>query len=251
MAFLDLIDISRPSNQLIVPTQEATLSKKAFVSEAELVYQFTQSIPESLNAGFTFEFDCSYGIADIVLYHLAANRKTALPIHELPVGWAYALTLLPYRKSFKTEYLQKLTASSRSLTLRMLKLFLEAGFVKLGRDNDSWLKFRQPRPVVRDLAAIEAKLSNWRRALHQAIRYLHFANYSWVLLDSASSRSALKHLDRFRWYNVGLASFDGNGSLKVHHQPNRSEPKSPHLYWMANVKLAKQIFTQGNVGNTD
>lgn len=61
------------------------------------------------------------------------------------------------------------------------------------------------RPTVR---AFEFKLSNWRRALMQAIRYKYFANVSIVVLPVEKCEAPLKYIDTFRKIRIGLWGFD-------------------------------------------
>src|SRR6266566_1179358 len=55
-----------------------------------------------------------------------------------------------------------------------------------------------------DLIAFEAKLSNWRKALHQAWRNTSFVNRAYVVLPRNRATSALSHHHEFRELGVGL-----------------------------------------------
>jgi len=73
--------------------------------------------------------------------------------------------------------------------------------------------------------AIEFKLKNWKRALSQAFKYRSFANLSFVILDNAFIKPALKNIELFEKSNIGLISYDGNNVI-FHHRPSNKTPFS-------------------------
>jgi hypothetical protein len=145
--------------------------------------------------------------------------------------WAFALRELPYRRKFTTDSFAELTGASRKTALGVLRTFEAAGFCELGRGAHSWMKIRQPLPVASQIIAVEAKLSDWRRALSQAYRYLDFATESWVLLDAANVAPALKNVADFRRLNVGLAALAPNNRVRKLFTPLKQAPKSPVRHW--------------------
>lgn len=74
--------------------------------------------------------------------------------------------------------------------------------------------------------AFEMKLSNWKRALIQAYRYLSFANYSFVVIDRSSQKPALDHINEFTLSNIGLISVDKSGFFSLHFYPKFNQPYS-------------------------
>lgn len=74
--------------------------------------------------------------------------------------------------------------------------------------------------------AFEMKLSNWKRALIQAYRYLSFANYSFVVLDRNSQNPAINHIHEFMLSNIGLISVDETGFFSLHYFPKFNKPYS-------------------------
>jgi hypothetical protein len=69
--------------------------------------------------------------------------------------------------------------------------------------------------LARLLVTIEAKKSNWRRALHQAMRHSASADVAYLALDSSKSRPAERNVDELSSLGVGL--------LKVHSGNNEVE----------------------------
>jgi hypothetical protein len=81
------------------------------------------------------------------------------------------------------------------------------------------------REIIRTVA-FEFKKSNWQRALIQAYKYASFANYSYVVLDEATSEAAINSLDKFVLSNIGLLSINTDGNIKWHHRPKYRIPYS-------------------------
>lgn len=214
----------------------------AFDREQDLIDTFSRILRPNSNFHLSYEFDCSHGIADLVVYKPSPESTRASDIRFLPEGWVYALRLLPYRKIFTLCDFISATNASLAQARKILRCMMDAGYIRKGRNESTWLKYRQPQPVTREIVAIEAKLRKWRKALNQATRYQHFAHYSWVVLDQECSRRAIDNINEFRRFNVGLASVSVTGELTTHHKPVKRKPKSPILFWMANVKIANELF---------
>jgi hypothetical protein len=82
------------------------------------------------------------------------------------------------------------------------------------------------------LIAIEAKLSDWKYALHQAYRNTCFAHLSFVLLPRKNALKALEVLSEFEKRSVGLCYVD-HEKIVVLHQPARAVPIEPWLAYEA------------------
>ncbi len=80
------------------------------------------------------------------------------------------------------------------------------------------------------IIAVELKLKNWNRALIQSFRYKSFANLSYVILDETNINNAIENIHKFKKFNVGLASFNKNYTLKIYHQPICGLPYSEFIY---------------------
>jgi hypothetical protein len=81
--------------------------------------------------------------------------------------------------------------------------------------------------------AFEAKLSNWRVALHQAYRNSHFAHYCYVVLPRRSGERAFACAEEFRRRGVGLCVVD-EGIISV---LLRASPNTPLLPWLTQEAL--------------
>ncbi len=213
-----------------------------FTSEAELVNAFTEFVNTENLLYAAHEVDCAHGIADIVLFERSERVNKNGRVQHLSPQWAYGLTLVPYRKAFTTSDFSALTRLSKRAAREVLSNFVDAGFVRRSnRVTDSWIKFRQPKPIAKELIAVEAKLSNWKRAAYQAARYQHFAHFSWVLLDTARAKPAIENIGHFVNRNLGLALFDSERGLQIVCRPIKKPPRSPNKFWRANVTLASEF----------
>lgn len=87
-----------------------------------------------------------------------------------------------------------------------------------------------------EIVAFEAKLSNWRKALHQAWRNTSFANRVYVVLPRERVGPALGHRDEFDNLGVGLCVVDAKG-IGVLIDGAKADPVIPWLHHKARRML--------------
>jgi len=87
------------------------------------------------------------------------------------------------------------------------------------------------------VVSFELKLINWRRALSQAFKYRTFSNLAYVVIDESRSSSAIRNINCFRKYNIGLATFNNHGNFTVYFHPNEDSPFSLYYVKLLNQKL--------------
>ena len=213
-----------------------------FVSEFELVDKFMNvtNLNDTIN-GYTSEFDAGNGVADIVLYKLRSDWNRYANITKIKPQWANALIVLPYRKLFDLNYFSNLTCVTRATALRILNDYIEAGYCQ--KRKSGWIKIKQPRPPIPKMYAIEAKLRDWKKALHQATRYLDFAHQSWVLLDNYYCLPAIENKMEFEKRKIGLMTIRPSGALTILIDAVATAPRSPIRYWNANVTILNKLVS--------
>lgn len=86
------------------------------------------------------------------------------------------------------------------------------------------------------IIAFEAKLTDWRKALHQAWRNTSFANRAYVVLPRHGAQQALRHRDQFEKRGVGLCVVD-DGGIEVMIESTQNEPVLPWLHDKAKETL--------------
>ena len=90
--------------------------------------------------------------------------------------------------------------------------------------------------IENEIIAFEAKLSNWRKAIHQAWRNTSFANQVYVVLPRKHSLVAIKHKFEFDERGVGLCVVDESGvDIVIHCSSN--QPIMPWLNRKAMLAL--------------
>lgn len=84
-----------------------------------------------------------------------------------------------------------------------------------------------------DLLAFEAKLLQWKTALHQAYKNSSFAHYSYVIVPTDVAKNALRGKYEFEKRGVGLCSVDSSGvHIEIH-----ATKKRPLQPWLTNNAL--------------
>lgn len=97
-----------------------------------------------------------------------------------------------------------------------------------------------------EVIAFEAKLSDWRKAIHQAWRNTSFANRVYVVLPRDRGVAALRHRQEFERKGVGLYLVDSGGH-EVVIEGAVSEPVVP---WLHN-KAKRMLISHGSGPDRD
>jgi len=85
------------------------------------------------------------------------------------------------------------------------------------------------------LIAFEAKLRDWKTALHQAYRNTCFAHRSYVLLPKDAAFTAMQSLGEFEKRGVGLCYIDGADLVVLQDSPS-TPPLEP---WLASEAISQ------------
>jgi len=89
-----------------------------------------------------------------------------------------------------------------------------------------------------ELVAFEAKISDWRKAIHQAWRNSSFADRYYVVLPKDRSRSAIENRAEFERLGVGLCTVDREGiEIAIESASTSTEPLIPWLHKKAKLAL--------------
>jgi hypothetical protein len=221
--------------------------KPVFATEADLVRSILVNgnrYPQGrahLMPNVLGEFESSAGRADIVYFFLRPNWRQYSLYSQLPARWIYALRVLPIRKEFTAYDFAFLTGVSKQTAARILAQYEQFDFCKRISQRKHWVKVRHPIPIVKRIIAVEAKLTDWKRAISQACRYQRFANQTWVILDASRAKGAISARDHFQRLNVGLKVITPLGIVRTYVRPRIRMPKSPFHFWEANGLIAASI----------
>ncbi|OJU09828.1 MAG: hypothetical protein BGN88_12535 [Clostridiales bacterium 43-6] len=83
-----------------------------------------------------------------------------------------------------------------------------------------------------EVIAVEAKLSKWRNALHQAYRNKCFADKSYVLLPLETAETAAKYKVEFKKRGIGICCIEEN-RVTIFEEAITDEPLQPWLRQIA------------------
>ena len=173
------------------------------------------------------------------LFHVGPGR-TARAIFEPEVGSgrpdAVLLSFsLPALERFKKTGLRIGNLSSaRALTDQKNSTGLSAAYARTlrrGLIDEGWnpIEVERASRIVYSSLGIEAKVSDWRRAVQQATIFQKSVHRSAILMPgSAASRVDLPVIQR---YDIGLAQDTPNG-LKWIREPGRQEVSTSASLWM-------------------
>lgn len=213
-----------------------------FSLELDLVHIFHEYLRASYSKKHILEkeVNCDFGIADLVMFKVKKITSNNFNLSLISPDWAFSLRMLSYRKIFSTDDFSQLAGVSKNSATQALREFCSAHYCEK-ISNNTWRKIKQPTLVSDYIVSYEAKLKNWKRALWQACRYKTFSNESWVILDSINEKPAIKNIQSFIDFNIGLASVSKTGAVNVHYRPKAEQHQSDIALWKANALIARKL----------
>ena len=243
----------------------AVTRAQPFASEAEMTEPMAAVIHSVHGRGevhaVTREQRGAFKVPDLVAATLwvggpdASSTRSALPLREPHVR---VLRAVHSRRPLRLETVAlrtgiavaRLEASVLPTLVRLA--LLESRSDGMVRSTGAWT------PAVRVLTAVELKLRDWRRALHQAFRMQRSVDYSWVVLDSARAAPARRNVGDFRELGVGLATLNaGTRELAVVSRAKAVRHTSPWLRdffaecVLQDIDTSRQISPQAKVAAVD
>ena len=87
------------------------------------------------------------------------------------------------------------------------------------------------RNLLPEIVTIEAKVSNWRKAVQQAARNCLFANRSFVAMPSHVARRVRREIE-FSTFGVGVIAVDDSGCAKIARKAPRCRKSVWTYYYM-------------------
>jgi DNA-binding HxlR family transcriptional regulator len=189
------------------------------------------------------EFDSHCGIADLVMGTYLLLERQELSRKTISWNWVRPIFNLNEDQEIEMDGFMQTYSISKTTARARLKEYSEAGFLKKV-SRGQYRVVREYKLVTDTIISIEAKLKNWHRALHQAIRYKRFSNKSYVLLDRKHVRPALKNIHTFQERNIGLLSMDNEG-YAIHHSPKGKDAPQTHSFFRLNEAAFDCFKEQG------
>jgi hypothetical protein len=184
------------------------------------------------------EVDLGFGIADLVISKMKprfSEFKETLTYFDTII-----YKIIENKKRVSFEKLKEITKADVSSINKALDKLIKESYIN---KKDSLITLRKSyQGVISDTIAIEAKLKNWKRALNQAFRYQWFAKKSFVVLDSINIGPAIKNIEEFKRYNVGLAEINNSGNLILHFKPVKANPIDYKMWILLNETLKNHFI---------
>ena len=99
------------------------------------------------------------------------------------------------------------------------------------------------RDILKDVIAIEVKVSDWRKATHQAIRNTIVAHRSYVALPSTVAHR-VRNEELIQSFGIGILSVDASGTVRTVRRARKALPKV-WSYYFAIATLASESLSGG------
>lgn len=220
------------------------------MNEADFGVLFENYIKSNHSYSFTYdmiykEVEALQGIPDYLginmshLYH-GSDKVMQIPL----VRWRTISIILAFlrQKQFRTpEYIIRNTGFNSKIVMRELNYLCRVGICQ---KNDAG-NFRFSDDFYMPIAHIhsfELKMSNWKRALFQAVRYKNFSEYVSVVMPIEKEQVLLDNIRAFEECNVGALLFDAEKYvLKTLYRSKKNSTVSlQHLYYMSGKLLIER-----------
>lgn len=191
------------------------------------------------NFDFLFrEALCQQGIADFI----GLNSNGIIDVYKFDSvssveSCSQILSLLKTNSGRTFDFLQRQTGLSTNSLSRILKEMLSNKYITI--ENDLFYRCISDISKQINVWAFELKLTNWKRALFQALQYKSVSNYSSVVFPFNKKNILEVNLHFFKELNVGVLLYDlENRHYKWLYYPKKEHPISK---WNAFFTLGKLI----------
>lgn len=219
---------------------------KKRITELDLANAFEAIIDGSTPDGIQLRFkgvirelDCERGRPDIVAtltdpseIRLSFSPRAGQALRSRSA--AKLLALIGKEPQYTKTDLVCLSGYSLATVRRSLRVLLDASLIDSVAEGRYQLSQLGTGLLDLDFWAFELKLSDWKRALYQALRYQAFARYSIVVVPESNAKSIEKRQDTFMALGIGVTTVDlDTKKTRVLVPPQSAEPTSRFHYYYA------------------
>ena len=145
------------------------------------------------------------------------------------------------KKQFRTpNYIIQNTGLSQNIIIRDLNFLCRLGICE--KNNVGNYRFVEDFEMpIAHIHSFELKMSNWKRALFQAIRYKTFSEYTSIVMPFEKEQILLQNIDSFKERNIGVLLFDAYSceTKMLYRAKKNSTISLQHLYYMSGKILLK------------
>jgi hypothetical protein len=174
---------------------------------------------------FIEEFRSGNGIVDLVFTTNSFNCRKIFDNFDFET--VYFLTNFLNRKNKKLTF--KMLSSRSSLQKIKIKLILDylLNFGYIEEKDDHYIVIETYKAALADLISIEAKIKDWKKGFHQAMRYKYFSNMSFLAISVEYLHRV--DIELLKSNNVGLIAVSKDDARFIY-KPRRKNPKNRTSY---------------------
>lgn len=170
---------------------------------------------------FVEEFRSGNGVVDLAFttnYYSNRNR-----LEEFDFETIYFLTNFLNRKNKKLtqEFLFSATSLPKKRIEYLLTCLVELEY--LAEKNEHYIVEETYKSVLTDLISVEAKIKDWKKGFHQALRYKYFSNMSFLAISAEFMHRV--DLELLKTNEVGLIAVSKD-DIQIVHSPKKKSPSN-------------------------
>lgn len=207
-----------------------------FASEKQLVKKLVIDLQESYNTQYIVrELRGGNNIADVV-YAKDINRNNI--VFDEYFNAYYYFNGIYNKKNISIEEVGISDAKSTKKFYNFLQELEGLGYVKI--DGNYITSLKKIDAVTKNFIAVEAKLSDWKAGLEQAIRYKQYANEVYVAVSSEYVDKV--DIQLLKSVNIGLMSVS-DGKLKIPVKAKKEKVEKLDIQFYIADRFLKQLKT--------
>lgn len=205
-----------------------------FINEKELVEKLVLDLQDRFDTQYIVrELRGGNNIADVV-YTTDIHRNNVV-FDEYFNAYYYFNGIYNHKRiNFDDVRISDEKASKKFY--HFLRELEELGYVKI--DGNYITSIKKVDAVTNNFIAIEAKISDWRAGLEQALRYKQYANEVYVAISSEYVSKVDKKL--FKEMNIGLMSVS-KGKLKISLRAKKQQVEKLDIQYYITDRFLKQL----------
>lgn len=205
-----------------------------FVNEKELVEKLVLDLQDRFGTRYIVrELRGGNNIADVV--YTTDIRRNNVVFDEYFNAYYYFNGIYNHKRiNFDDVRISDEKASKKFY--HFLRELEELGYVKI--DGNYITSIKKVDAVTKNFIAIEAKISDWRAGLEQALRYKQYANEVYVAISSEYISKVDKK--QFKEMNIGLMSVS-KGKLKISLRAKKQQVEKLDIQYYITDRFLKQL----------
>ena len=205
-----------------------------FSSEKQLVEKLVIDLQEKYNTQYIVrELRGGNNIADVV-YTTDITRDNIVFDEYLHAYYYFNIIYKKKKICIDDTKLKELKETKKFYSF--LRELEELGYIKI--DGNYITSVKKIDAVTKKFIAVEAKLSDWRAGLEQAIRYKQYADEVYVAISSEYINRVDKEL--LRSMNIGLMSVS-EGKLKIPVKAKKEKVEKLDIQYYIEDRFLKQL----------